>query len=213
MAVAVQVDFCKRDFAGSGEVTRADIAGVILAAGASSRMGQPKALLEYEGEAFLSRLSRILGEACGRVIVVLGYDAEKVGAVAPGGVEVAVNPAPELGMLSSLQCGLRLAEDSEAVLFLPVDYGAVQAATVARIAAEAGAADVIVPVFEGLHGHPVCISRRIASELLALPVLAQARDVIHRHRASTLYIAVDDAGIVNDVDTPEEYRALVEAGR
>jgi CTP:molybdopterin cytidylyltransferase MocA len=194
-------------------VTRSDIAGVILAAGASSRMRQPKALLEYEGEAFLSRLSRIMGEVCGRVIVVLGYDAERIRAGVPRGVEVALNPTPELGMLSSLQCGLRATGDAEAVLFLPVDYGAVQAATVARIAAESGTADIIVPVFDQRHGHPVCICRRIASELLALPVTAQARDVIHRHRASTLYVAVDDAGIVTDVDTPEEYRALVEAGR
>jgi len=213
VAFAVEIDFCKRDFAGSGEVTRADIAGVILAAGASSRMGQPKALLEYQGEAFVSRLSRIMGEACRRVIVVLGHDVERVRAVVPQGVEVTVNTEPELGMLSSLQCGLRVAGDSDAVLFLPVDYGAVQGRTVARIAAVAGAADIIVPVFEELHGHPVCVSRSIASELLALPTTAQARDVIHRHRASTLYIAVDDAGIVNDVDTPEEYRALVEAGR
>jgi len=194
-------------------VTRGDIASVILAAGASSRMGQPKALLEYEGEAFLCRLSRILGEVCGRVIVVLGYDAERVRAVVPRGVEVIVNPTPELGMLSSLQCGLGVARSSEAVVFLPVDYGAVQAATIAQVAAEAGTADIVVPVFEGLHGHPVCVSRAIAAELLALPTTAQARDVIHRHRASTLYIAVDDAGIVNDVDTPDEYRALVEAGR
>ncbi len=213
MAVVVEIDFCKRDFAGSGEVTRGDIAGVILAAGASSRMGKPKALLEYKGEAFLSRLSRILGEVCGRVVVVLGHDAERVRPVVPGGVEIAVNPAPELGMLSSLQCGFSVARGSEAVLFLPVDYGAVEGRTVARIAAEVGNADIIVPVFEGLHGHPVCVSRRITAELLALPVTAQARDVIHRHRASTLYVAVDDAGIVNDVDTPEEYRALVEAGR
>lgn len=194
-------------------MTRKDIAGVILAAGASTRMGQPKALLEYKGEAFLSRLSRIMGEVCGRVIVVLGYDAERVRAAVPQGVEIAVNPTPELAMLSSLQCGLRAAAGSEAVLFLPVDYGAVQGRTVARIAAEAGTADIVVPVFAGLHGHPVCVSRAIAAELLALPTTAQARDVIHRHRASTLYIAVDDAGIVNDVDTPEEYRALVEAGR
>jgi len=184
-----------------------------LAAGASSRMGKPKALLEYKGEAFVSRLSRLLGEVCGRVIVVLGYDAERVRASVPESAEITMNPAPKLGMLSSLQCGLRVAGDSEAVMFLPVDYGAVHGRTVARISAEAGTADIIVPVFDHRHGHPVYVSRAIAAELLALPTTAQARDVIHRHRASTLYIAVDDAGIVNDVDTPEEYRALVEAGR
>jgi CTP:molybdopterin cytidylyltransferase MocA len=194
-------------------VNRAGIAGVILAAGASSRMGQPKALLQYEGEAFVHRLARLMGEVCGRVVVVLGYDAERVRAAVPADAEIAINPAPERGMLSSLQCGLRTVGDAEAVMFLPVDYGAVHADTVACIAAETGAAEIAVPVFEGRHGHPVCVSRTIAAELLALPPTAQARDAIHCHRASTRYVAVDDAGVVNDVDTPEDYRALVEAGR
>jgi CTP:molybdopterin cytidylyltransferase MocA len=194
-------------------VNRAGIAGVILAAGASSRMGQPKALLEYKGEAFLRRLAAMLNEACGRVVVVLGYDAARVRAAVPAGVAITVNPEPERGMLSSLQCGLRAAGEAEAVLFLPVDYGAVHGDTVARVAAEAGTAEIVVPVFDGRHGHPVCVSRAIAAELLALPAAAQARHVIHRHRADTRYIVVDDAGVVNDVDTPEDYRALVEARR
>ena len=195
-------------------MNRARIAGVILAAGASSRMGQPKALLEYKGETFLRRLAGMLGEACGRVVIVLGHDAERVCAAAPEGAEMVVNPEPERGMLSSLQCGLRaVAGDAEAVLFLPVDYGAVRGDTVAGVAAQAGAAEMVVPVFEGRHGHPVCVSRAIVAELLALPPTAQARDVIRRHRAAACYITVDDAGVVNDVDTPEDYRALVEAGR
>jgi molybdenum cofactor cytidylyltransferase len=194
-------------------VNRAGIAAVILAAGASSRMGQPKALLEYEGEAFLCRLARILNEVCGRVVVVLGNDAKRVRGAVPKNVEIAINPEPGRGMLSSLQCGLRTLMGAGAVLFLPVDYGAVRGDTVARIAAEAGTAEIVVPTFEGRHGHPVCVSQAIAEELLALPPTAQAREVIRRRRAVTRYIEVEDPGIVNDVDTPEDYRALVEPGR
>jgi molybdenum cofactor cytidylyltransferase len=54
------------------------IAGIILAAGASSRMGTPKALLDYRGETFVERLVRVLGENCKPVIVVLGYHAEAI---------------------------------------------------------------------------------------------------------------------------------------
>lgn len=194
-------------------MNRASIAGVILAAGASSRMGQPKALLEYHGETFLHRLAAMMEQVCGRVVVVLGYDAARVRAAVPEGAEVTINPAPERGMLSSLQCGLRAMAGADAVLFLPVDYGAVRSDTVARVAAEAGTAEIVVPVFEERHGHPVGLSLAMVEELLALPAMAQARDVIHRHRAATRYITVNDAGIVNDVDTPEDYRALVEAGR
>lgn len=194
-------------------MNRAGIAGVILAAGASSRMGEPKALLEYQGETFLHRLAITMAQVCGRVVVVLGYTADLVRTAVPPGAETTVNPAPERGMLSSLQCGLRAVGDSQAVLFLPVDYAGLRSETLTRIADEAGTAEIVVPVFEERHGHPVCISRAIVAELLALPSNAQARDVIRRHRGSTRYIVVDDAGVVNDVDTPEDYRALVEAGR
>jgi len=194
-------------------VNRADIAGVILAAGASTRMGSPKALLEYEGEPFLYRLAKVLDAVCGPIVVVLGHDADLVRPAVPEGVAIAVNPRPERGMLSSLQCGLRAVAGTAAVMFLPVDYGAVRSESVDRIAVEIGTADVLVPMYEGRHGHPVCVSWAIADEILALPVTAQARDVIHRHRASTRYIVVDDPGVVNDVDTPEDYRVLVELAR
>ena len=194
-------------------MNRADIAGVILAAGASSRMGQPKALLEYEGESFVARMVRILGSVCGQVIVVLGYDAERVRAAAPAGATIVVNPEPERGLLSSLQCGLREAGGAHAVMFLPVDYGALRIDTVTRVAAEAGVAQVVAPIYEGRHGHPVCIARAVVDELLAVPATAQARDVIRRHREATRFIEVDDTGAVNDIDTPEDYRALVERAR
>ena len=59
------------------------IAGIILAAGASSRMGTPKALLEYRGETFVDRLVRVLGAVCDPVIVVLGYHARRNSAPVP----------------------------------------------------------------------------------------------------------------------------------
>jgi len=192
-------------------VNRAGIAGVILAAGASSRMGRPKALLEYEGEAFVHRLARMMDEVCGRVAVVVGYDAACVRAAVPDGTVVVENPRPELGMLSSLQCGLRGVMDADAVLFLPVDHGALRAATVAAIAAEPAEAEIVVPECQGRHGHPVRVSRSIAFELLALPPTAQARDVIRRHRDITRYVSVDDPAAIAGVNRPEDYRALVEA--
>jgi molybdenum cofactor cytidylyltransferase len=173
-------------------------------------MGQPKALLQYEGETFVGRLARVLAVCCERVVVVLGYDADAVRDAVPAGAIIAVNPQPERGMLSSLQCGLRAAGEADAAMFLPVDFGAVRSETVARIAAEAGSAPIIAPVFEGAHGHPVCVARAIIEQILALPDEAQARDVIRRHRGGTLFIEVDDPGTVRDVDTPEEYRALAE---
>jgi molybdenum cofactor cytidylyltransferase len=192
------------------------IAGVILAAGASSRMGSPKALLDYRGETFVGRLVRVLSGVCGRVIVVLGYHAESIRPAIDCGARVVINPAPERGQLSSLQTALaELPESAEGFMFVPVDCPAAEPETVGLILAafrgrESGI-HFVVPQYRGKHGHPVCASRDIAEEILALPSTAQARDVVHRHVPDTLYIDVDDPGILTDVDDPERYRRLAEA--
>ncbi len=188
------------------------IAGVILAAGASSRMGRPKALLELAGETFIGRLASLLHRHCNSVIVVTGFDSDQVSAATPAFGEIAVNPDPARGMLSSLQCGLRAA-DADAMLFLPVDHAAVREDTVAAVAALAGAADIVVPRFEGRHGHPVCISSAMAREILELAPEAQARDVIRRHRGRTRYVDVDDPAVLRDIDTPADYQELLRAAQ
>jgi len=183
-------------------------AAVILAAGASSRMGRPKPLLEFEGETFLDRLITRFSGICRPVIVVLGYGADQVRAGIVHGdlAEIVINPAPERGMLSSLQCGLRrVPSDVEAVLFTPVDLPSIRPSTIEILIRTPAA--VAIPLFEGRAGHPVRVSRRIVEELLALPVEAQARDVIHRHRATL--VDTGDPGILHDVDTPKDYDALL----
>lgn len=195
------------------------IAGVILAAGASSRMGgSPKALLDYRGETFVGRLVRILSAVCDPVIVVLGSHAERIRPAIGAHARVAVNPAPERGQLSSLQTALaELPASAEGFLFIPVDCPAAEQETAARVIAGFRARDpkihFVVPQYRGKHGHPVCASREIAAEILALPETAQARDVVHRHVPDTLYVEVDDAGILTDVDDPERYRRLAESAQ
>jgi molybdenum cofactor cytidylyltransferase len=193
------------------------IAGVILAAGASSRMGgHPKALLDYRGETFVGRLVRVLSGVCDPVIVVLGYHADRIRPAIEPHVRLVVNPAPERGQLSSLQTALReLPEEAEGFLFVPVDCPAAELETIEHVAAAFRGREMgiqfVVPQYRGKHGHPVCASRDIAAEILALPATAQARDVVHGHVADTLYLDVDDAGILTDVDNPERYRQLAES--
>jgi molybdenum cofactor cytidylyltransferase len=71
----------------------------------------------------------------------------------------------------------------------------------------------VIPRCGGRRGHPVFAARPIASELLALPAEAQAREVVHRHVSQTLYVDVDDPGILADIDDPSAYRELVEAAQ
>ena len=199
------------------------IGSIILAAGASSRMGTPKALLDYRGETFLERLIRVMGTATEPVIVVLGYNAAEIQERMRGGGKTAraqfvVNPAPQRGQLSSLQTGLAaLPQAAEGFAFIPMDCPAVREETVAALAdafrARDGGTLFVIPRCGGKRGHPVFGERQIAQQLLALPVTAQARDVVHRHVDRTQYIDVDDPGILTDVDDPEAYRRLTEAAR
>ncbi|HSP68914.1 MAG TPA: nucleotidyltransferase family protein [Bryobacteraceae bacterium] len=191
------------------------IAGIILAAGASSRMGTPKALLDYRGETFVGRLVRVLQTTCNPVMVVLGYHADALRAGIPAGAQIVVNPDPSRGQLSSLQTALRaVPAEASGFAFIPVDSPAVSEATVARLARafeEREASTLfVIPRQKGKRGHPVFATRAIAAELLALAATAEARDVVHAHVDRTQYVDVEDAGIFADVDDPEAYRRLKE---
>ena len=192
------------------------IAGIILAAGASRRMGSPKALLEFQGETFLDRLIGNLSEVCAETIVVLGYHADLIHGRLTRSARFVVNPAPERGQLTSLQCGLAaVSPESNGVLFTPMDYPAVRPDTIRRIADAFARRDtatvLVIPRFNGRRGHPVLAAATLIPEFLALPETAAARDVVRRHGANIHYIEVDDPGIVADIDTPEDYRRLLDS--
>lgn len=168
-------------------------------------MGSPKALLRYRGETFVDCLIRAFA-SCDQTIVVLGHDSHRVREGIARPATFVVNPHPEDGQLTSLQCGLRAAADAGAVFFTPVDYPAIQASTIESLAPFAGS--FAMPRYQGRRGHPVLIGRDLIEELLACHT--SARDVIRSH--TPLYADVDDAGILEDVDDPAAYRRLQEAG-
>lgn len=176
---------------------------VILAAGASTRMGRTKALVEWGSGTFLSSLLEVYLPFCAQVIVVVGADGARIAAAHAGydGAEFVVNPAPERGQLSSLQCGLgALRAEARAVFFQPVDAPGISAQTLQALALALGGAPAVVPVHAGRHGHPVLLSRAVAGEILGLPPHATARDVLRAHRPSTVWVEVPDAAILRDLD-------------
>lgn len=191
------------------------IAGIILAAGESSRMGTPKALLDYRGETFVGRLVRVLGANSQPVLVVLGYHADVIRKKVPADAHVVVNLDPSRGQLSSLQTGLAaLPAEADGFAFIPVDSPAVESDTVAKLIQAFDRRDpstlFVIPRQSGRRGHPVVAARSIAAEFLALPPTAEAREVVHAHVDRTEYVDVDDDGIFTDVDDPEAYRRLKE---
>ena len=192
---------------------RLSVAGLILAAGESRRMGFPKALLRYREETFLDRLAGLFAARCSPVIVVLGAEAERIRAAARTAATFVVNPDWARGQTSSMQCGLRaFPPEADGVLFTLVDHPAVAPATIDALLDGPRVALLRVPRHHGRRGHPIWFSRDIVPEFLALPETGAARDVVRSHEAETEFLDVDDPGILADIDDPEAYRGLTGAG-
>jgi len=184
------------------------IAAIILAAGASSRMGRPKALLEYRGETFAGRLVRVLSRFCDPVLVVVGHHADAIRERVEA--TFVINPDPDRGQLSSLQSALTTLSNVEGFLFTPVDSPSVEERTIAALLGTFRQQQtIVIPKYEGRRGHPVCVPAALIPEFLALAPTEETRVVINRHADRIAYIDVDDPGILADVDDPAAYRALV----
>lgn len=184
------------------------VAAIILAAGESRRMGQPKALLPFRGGSFLSVLAETLSPHCLPVCAVFGADAKRLMNFVPPSVLAVENPNYAQGMLTSLQAGLRALENIPGrVLFTLVDHPAVAPATIRALLDST--AEIAIPKFNGKRGHPVLIHRRIAEEILAEPPSSKLNAVMDRHASEIHYLDLDDSGITDDIDDPAAYRNLL----
>jgi molybdenum cofactor cytidylyltransferase len=185
------------------------VAAIILSAGESRRMGTPKALLQFRGQTFIEGLIARLQVHCAPVVVVLGHDAERIRCEMGPAAQVVVNRNYTLGMLTSLQCGLRaLPEQVSYAVFTLVDHPDPAGATIAAVV-NAPPAPVVIPRFEGRKGHPVRLSRVVIEELLALPPGAKPTDVLYRHVDATRFLDTADPGVVDDIDDRAAYDELM----
>jgi molybdenum cofactor cytidylyltransferase len=199
-----------------GESSRGTIAGIVLAAGASSRMGMPKALLRFDdGRTLLDRQCAMLREAgCGAIAVVVGAARDEIVA-AHGRLEVSwvENRRWELGQFSSVQAGVRhaLARDADGALVLPVDVAGVSAEAVRAVLDAAGdGADAIVPEYRGRGGHPVWLSRGLCTRIAPLdPADPGSRlDRIIAASPRARRIPVEDPNLARNVNTMEEWEDI-----
>ena len=193
------------------------VGGVVLAAGRSSRMGRPKAMLEIEGETFLERAIAILATGgCQPVVAVLAPGPDAAGEAeiaAAAGAEAVTNTLPDAEQIDSLRVGLAaLPPDLVAAVVLPVDHPLADAGTVrALVAAFASSgAPVVRPLYGDRPGHPVLFARATWAELAEPALERGARDVVHRHAGEVRDVPLDDRGVTVDVDTPDDYRRVVE---
>ncbi len=190
-------------------------AGVILAAGASSRMGRDKALLPWQGGTFLSSAIRALQPMTDLVIVVAGANAGKLTPVIDANAAfLVVNPDPEKGQFSSLRIGLQevLNRGRDAAIITLVDRPAAAVSTIWRLReAFLAAGDpiwAVVPEFGGKHGHPIVVGREMITAFLNAPVTSSAREVEHALQNHIQYLAVDDPLVTANINTPEDFENL-----
>src|SRR5262249_16512973 len=190
-------------------------AGVVLAAGNSSRMGTDKALLTTDGETFLAGAIRRLSQVCDLVIVVTGRNADVLRPViyANAGFLV-INREPERGQFSSLKTGLKevLERGRDTAFITLVDRPAPELHTLRRlretfIRSTPEETWAVVPEYQGRHGHPFVAGREMIEVFLRAADDATARDVEHAHQKKILYLPVDDANVVANINTPEEYES------
>lgn len=182
---------------------------VVLAAGASRRMGTPKALVDLDGETALARVLRLVRDASLRACVVLGHHAAAIRAAHDlSGVPVADNPAPEQGQSSSVRCGARAVAPGCALALWPVDHARVAAATLQALLAafrsRPSGCEIVVPRHAGRRGHPLLVSPAVAGELCALRDDEPAHVVVRRDPARVLALDVADRYTVLDFDRPED---------
>jgi molybdenum cofactor cytidylyltransferase len=189
------------------------VGAVVLAAGLSRRMGQPKVLLPWANNRTILEhiIDQLIRARIDQVTVVTGHQSREVKALLkPLDVDVVYNQDYKTGeMLSSVQAGLNaMPPQVAAALIVLGDQPRIQPKTVYHIMntyAET-ASDLIVPSFQMKRGHPLLIGRRYWGEILALRENSSLRDVMNAHSDAITYVNIDNDSILRDIDTPEDYR-------
>ena len=187
------------------------ISAVILAAGASRRMGQPKMLLPWGDTTVIGQVVRtVLTSGAVRPVVVTGRSSQEVQEALRGlPVYFAHNPGYATNeMLQSLQIGIA-SLPGEAAAFLVVlgDQPQIEGEVIAQVCREfqAGGAALIIPSYQMRRGHPWLVTEALWAELLSLPATATLRQFLNQHAGEIHYLNVDSPSILMDLDTPEEY--------
>jgi molybdenum cofactor cytidylyltransferase len=188
------------------------IVAIVLAAGRSERMAQAKPLLRCGDTTFLGAILDTLSSTrVADVRVVLGHASETVLSELGLPADIfTVNLDYESGMLSSVRAGVRaLPAEASGFLVWPVDHPLVQSGTVTALldAFDRSTRPIVLPALAGKRGHPVLFAARLAAEVLAASDSVGLQQVVHAHADEVMELAVEDGGILADIDTPEAYTA------
>ncbi len=178
--------------------------------------GRRKLLVTPSKETFLSAAIRSLALSTDFILIVAGKNEAVLAPIAyANGASLVTNPDPTRGQFSSLQVGLHevLNRGRDAAVVTLVDRPPVSTTTILllRDAYESAPQNIwaVVPEFSGKHGHPYLLGRELIEVFLQAPPTASARDIEHRYQQHIQYVAVSDPFVAANVNTPEDYAALV----
>ena len=196
-----------------------NIYGLVLATGLSQRMGTPKQLLPFGTKTVLQTVvDVILTFDLVDVIVVLGHEAERVQESLGGrDVTCCYNADYKEGMFSSVLCGVQaIPKTADAMMMALGDQPHIDA-RVGRAVMDAyqyGPAGIVIPIWDGKRGHPAVVDmKRYRDKIVSLSGEEGLKPVMRGYTDDTLELQVDDAGILRDLDTPEDYRLELERQR
>ncbi len=185
---------------------------VILAAGESRRMGEPKLLLPLRGKTMIEAVvDKVLAAGLSGVAVVVGGAPGVRTALAGKPVLFVDNPDFSRGMLSSVQRGLRaLPADATSALIVLADQPLIPESAIRAVlaAGQCGSKGLVVPIHRGRRGHPLLISLAYRSEVEGLDAGVGLRQLLARHPDDILEVEVPDPDFLEDVDTPADYRRV-----
>jgi molybdenum cofactor cytidylyltransferase len=187
-----------------------NIKGILLSAGESRRMGEPKALLKLKGEIVINRLIKEYSSSpISALVLVLGYRANDIRSaikVNSDKLKIVENLEYKKEMFSSIQKGISLIDNADAVLIGLVDHPFISSKTINTLISNYENGKILIPVFNERKGHPIIIPFFLKEEILKLdPVQHSLRDIIHVHQSIVDLIEIDSDAILFDMDTKDDY--------
>jgi molybdenum cofactor cytidylyltransferase len=187
---------------------------ILLAAGFARRFGSQKLLASLpDGRCVIEAAAQNLFDALGRenVIAVVGGEEALISVLDKCGCEIVVNGEAENGMGSSIATGIRASQNAAGWLIALGDMPHVSPDTIALVAeALKRGSGIVIPTFKGARGHPVAFAMEFREALVALRGDQGARNVVAAMEAADprriTLLPVVDAGVLADIDTPEDLR-------
>lgn len=194
-----------------------EVAAIVLAAGGSVRMGQPKQLLSVGGVPMVRRVTEaVCAVGLAQVAVVVGAHAQAVTQALAGlRVDVVVNEGWREGLSTSLRAGLgALRPEVQAVLIVLADQPALTPGLLRALVTryQATGAPIVAPFHQGRRGNPVLFDRSLFPELLAVAGDRGGRVILTQHNERLERVETDDPAVMMDVDTRQDYERIQRAG-